>query len=200
MKENTMNKLKKIEFNETENKIIEYIKKYLPFREEHIISTRELAVKIAKKYNIDIYKTSIAALCHDLGKRYKDEEMKKIIFECDNKKYPNYITGALLHARVSSIIAQNEFNINDKEILSAIESHTVGHGNMSMLEKIIYVSDYLEPTRKIEIANKIREKIFIDFDSAFLEVVLESINFVLSKKQYLSNKTIELYNSLIIKN
>ena len=188
------------EFNEIENKIIEYIKKYLPFREEHIISTRELAIKIAEKYNIDICKTSIAALCHDLGKRYKDEEMKKIIFECDNKKYPNYITGALLHARVSSIIAQNEFNINDKEILSAIESHTVGHGNMSMLEKIIYVSDYLEPTRKIEIANKIREKIFIDFDSAFLEVVLESINFVLSKKQYLSNKTIELYNSLIIKN
>ena len=39
------------EFNETENKIIEYIKKYLPFREEHILSTRELAVKIAKKYN-----------------------------------------------------------------------------------------------------------------------------------------------------
>ena len=185
------------EFNEIENKIIEYIKKYLPFREEHIISTRELAVKIAEKYNIDIYKTSIAALCHDLGKRYKDEEMKKIIFECDNKKYPNYITGALLHARVSSIIAQNEFNINDKEILSAIESHTVGE-EFLLLE--IFLNQVLEPTRKIEIANKIREKIFIDFDSAFLEVVLESINFVLSKKQYLAGKTIELYNSLIIKN
>ena len=195
-----MNKLKKIEFSEIENKIIEYIKKYLPFREEHIISTRELAVKIAKKYNIDICKTSIATLCHDLGKRYKDEEMKKIIFECDNKKYPNYITGALLHARVSAIIAENEFGIKDKEILNAIENHTVGHGNMIMLDKIIYAADYLEPTRKIETANKIREKIFIDFDSAFLEVVLESINFVLSKKQYLSNKTIELYNSLIIKN
>ena len=186
-------------FNEMENKIIEYIKKYLPFREEHIISTRELAVQIAKKYNIDDYKTSIAALCHDLGKRYKDEEMKKIIFECDNKKYPNYITGALLHARVSSIIAENEFGIKDKEILNAIESHTVGHGNMSMIEKIIYAADYLEPKRKIETANKIREKIFIDFDEAFLEVVLESINFVLKKKQNLSDKTIELYNSLIIK-
>ena len=56
--------------------------------------------------------------------------MKKIILECNNKEYLNYITGALLHARVSSIIAQNEFNINDKEILSAIESHTVGHGNI----------------------------------------------------------------------
>ena len=44
-----MNKLKEIKFNETENKIIEYIKKYLPFREEHIISTRELAIKIAEK-------------------------------------------------------------------------------------------------------------------------------------------------------
>ena len=188
------------EFSEIENKIIEYIKKYLPFREEHIMSTRELAVQIAKKYNVDIYKTSISALCHDLGKKYKDEEMKKIILECDNKEYPNYITGALLHARVSAIITENEFQIKDKEILSAIESHTVGHGNMSMLEKIIYASDYLEPTRKIEIANKIREKIFIGFDEAFLDVVLQSINFVLSKKQYLSDKTIELYNSLVIKN
>ncbi len=187
-------------FNKKELEIIEYIKKYISFREKHILSTRELAVQIAKKYNVDIYKTSIAALCHDLGKRYNDEEMKKIILECDNIKYPNYITGALLHARVSAIIAENEFNIKDKYILNAIESHTVGHGNMNMLEKIIYAADYLEPTRKIETANKIREKIFIDFDEAFLEVVLESVNFVLSKKQYLSDKTIELYNSLILKN
>ena len=86
-----MNKLKKIEFNKKELEIIEYIKKYLPFREEHIISTRELAVKIAEKYNIDIFKTSIAALCHDLGKRYKDEEMKKIIFViCIVKKAYKY--------------------------------------------------------------------------------------------------------------
>lgn len=187
-----------IEFNKKELEIIEYIKKYLPFREKHILSTRDLAIKIAEKYNVDIYKTSLSALCHDLGKRYKDDEMKKIIFECDNIKYPDYITGALLHARVSAIITEKEFNIKDKDILNSIESHTVGHGNMSMLEKIIYAADYLEPTRKIETADKIREKIFIDFDEAFLDVVFESINFVLSKKQYLSDKTIELYNSLVL--
>ncbi|AEM21934.1 HDIG domain protein [Brachyspira intermedia PWS/A] len=134
-----------------------------------------------------------------MGKRYKDDEMRKIILENDNKEYPNYITGALLHARVSSIITEKEFSITDKEILNAIESHTVGHRNMTMLEKIIYAADYLEPTRNIPAADKIREKIFTDFDNAFLEVVLESINFVLSKKQYLSDKTIELYNSLVIK-
>lgn len=187
-----------IEFNKKELEIIEYIKKYLPFREKHILSTRDLAVKIAEKYNVDIYKTSLSALCHDLGKRYKDDEMKKIIFEYDNIKYPDYITGALLHARVSAIITEKEFNIKDKDILNSIESHTVGHRNMSMLEKIIYAADYLEPTRKIETADKIREKIFIDFDEAFLDVVFESINFVLSKKQYLSDKTIELYNSLVL--
>ncbi|HJH55914.1 MAG TPA: bis(5'-nucleosyl)-tetraphosphatase (symmetrical) YqeK [Brachyspira hyodysenteriae] len=164
-----------------------------------MFSTRDLSVQIAEKYNIDTNKASIAALCHDLGKRYKDDEMRKIILENDNKEYPNYITGALLHARVSSIITEKGFSINDREILDAIESHTVGHGNMTMLEKIIYASDYLEPTRNIPAADKIREKIFTDFDNAFLEVVLESINFVLSKKQYLSDKTIELYNSLVIK-
>ena len=186
-------------FNNKELEIIKYIQNYLPFREKHILSTRELSVEIAYKYNIDPDKTSIAALCHDLGKRYKDEEMRKIILENDNVEYPKYITGALLHARVSSIITEKEFGIKDKEILNAIESHTVGHGNMTMLEKIIYASDYLEPTRKLEAADRIREKIFIDFDGAFLDVVLESIQFVLSKKQYLSDKTIELYNSLVIR-
>ncbi|WP_295163318.1 bis(5'-nucleosyl)-tetraphosphatase (symmetrical) YqeK [uncultured Brachyspira sp.] len=182
-----------------ELEIIEYIKKFLPFREKHILSARELSVEISKKYGIDIYKASIAALCHDLGKRYKDDEMKKIIIENDNTEYPSYITGALIHARVSSIIAEKELNITDKEILNAVESHTVGHGNMSMLDKIIYAADYLEPTRNLEAADKIREKIFIDFDNAFLEIVLESVIFVMSKRQYLSDKTIELYNSLIIR-
>ena len=187
------------EFNNQELELVNYIEKYLPFREKHILSTRELSIKIAEKYNIDVNKASLAALCHDLGKRYKDDEMRKIILKNDNIEYPKYITGALLHARVSAVITEKEFNITDKEILDAIESHTVGHGNMTMLEKIIYAADYLEPTRKLEAADKIREKIFIDFDNAFLDVVLESINFVLSKKQYLSDKTIELYNSLVIR-
>ena len=105
----------------------------------------------------------------------------------------------MLHARVSAIITIEEFHIKDDDIISAIESHTVGHSNMSMLEKIIYAADYLEPTRKLETADKLREEIFINFDEAFLKVVLESIYFVLSKRQYLSDKTIELYNSLVIK-
>ena len=175
--------------NFDEKPILNYIKKYLPFREEHILSTRDLSVELAKHYNIDINKTSIAALCHDLGKRYKEEEMRKIILEYDNIEYPKHIT----------IITIEEFHIKDDDIISAIESHTVGHSNMSMLEKIIYAADYLEPTRKLETADKLREEIFINFDEAFLKVVLESIYFVLSKKQYLSDKTIELYNSLVIK-
>ena len=185
------------DFNNKELEIIRYIEMYLPFKKDHIISTRKLAIEIANQYGIDTNKVSIAALCHDIGKRYKDEDMRKIIFENDNIEYPNYITGALLHARVGSIIAEKEFNIKDKDILMAIESHTVGHSNMNMIEKIIYVSDYLEPTRKLEVADKIRDKIFTNFDNAFLEVVFESINFVLSKKHYLCYKTIELYNSLV---
>ena len=187
------------EFTNQELEIKNYIEKYLPFREKHILSTRELSIEISEKYNVDTNKASLAALCHDLGKRYKDDEMRKIILEHDKIEYPNYITGALLHARVSAIITEEEFNIRDKEIIDAIESHTVGHGNITILEKIIYASDYLEPTRKLEAADRIREKIFIDFDGAFLDVVLESIQFVLSKKQYLSDKTIELYNSLVIR-
>ena len=56
-------------FNNQELEIVKYIKEYLPFREKHILSARELSIEIAEKYNIDTQKASIAALCHDLGKR-----------------------------------------------------------------------------------------------------------------------------------
>lgn len=186
-------------FNEKETSIIEYIKNYIPKRLEHIISTRNLAVEIAKKYGVDTEKTSLAALCHDLGKRYTDKEMRDIIFKEKNIEYPKYYTGALLHSKVSTIIAEKDFSIKDQEILLAIENHTTGRASMSMLEKIIYASDYLEPTRNIDIANKIREKIFENFDNAFLDTVIQSTLYVLQKKVYLSEKTIELYNSLVIK-
>lgn len=185
------------EFNEKEISIIEYIRKYIPKRLEHTLSTRELAMKIAKKYNINKEKTSLAALCHDLGRRYKDDEMRKIISKYEGREYPKYYTGALLHSKVSKIIAENEFDIHENEILSAIENHTAGQAGMGKLEKIIYASDYLEPTRNIENANIIREKIFANFDEAFLEVVVESISYVLKKKVFLSEKSIELYNSLM---
>lgn len=186
-------------YSDIELKIISYIKEHLPFREKHILSTRDLSVELAKHYSVDVEKASIAALCHDLGKRYNDKEIREIIKRKDNKEYPKYITGALLHARVSSIITEEEFNITDIEIINAIESHTVGHANMTMLEKIIYTADFLEPTRKLDSADKIREYVFKDFDRAFLDVVYESISFVLYKKHYLSEKTIELYNSLVTK-
>ena len=169
---------------------IRYVDKVIPE------TSWDQKIEDVKKYNVDVNKACIASLMHDYCKYDNPKDLEKYftqeeILEC--RKYP-----FLYHAYGSSY-KYKELVGDDEEIFSAIYNHVFGKENMTMLEKIIYASDYLEPTRNIPAADKIREKIFTDFDNAFLEVVLESINFVLSKKQYLSDKTIELYNSLVIK-
>lgn len=185
--------------DELEKKIIFYIEKYIPSRLNHSIEMRKLAIKLAKKNNVDIYKASLASLLHDTGKRYSEEEMREMIKKHKNIIYPAHYRGSLLHSKVSVIIAENCFNITDSQTLSAIDKHTEGDSNMTTLEKIIYMSDYLEPTRNLETANKIREYVFSDFDKAFLDTVVEMLIYVVKKNIPISQKSIELYNSLVLK-
>lgn len=60
-----------------------------------------------------------------------------------NKKNP-----FLLHAKVGSFLAREKYGVNDKAILDAITYHTTGRPNMSTLDKIIYIADYIEPGRR----------------------------------------------------
>lgn len=180
-----------------ENRIIDYARKNIPMRVDHTLAVREEAILLADCYKVDKEKTSIAALCHDIGRMYSREDMFSILKK-NGKEYPSFYNKNILHAYVSVIIAKNEFNINDDEILLAIQNHTVGKVGMGMLEKIIYVSDYIEPTRNIEKTAYMRVKALEDFDAVFLETVKDSLSHVLSKNDYIVYDTLHLYNSLVI--
>ena len=74
---------------------------------------------------------------------------------------------SLLHAKAGAILARDEYDIEDEDILNAIRFHTVGRPNMSLLEKIVFVADYIEPLRKpLPNIDKIREAAFEDIDLA----------------------------------
>ena len=180
-----------------ENQIIDNIKKNIPERLAHTLSVRDIAILIASHYKIDKEKASLAALCHDIGRMYSREDMFSILKK-SGKEYPSFYNKNILHAYVGVIVAQNEFNINDEEILLSIKNHTVGKIGMGMLEKIIYVSDYIEPTRNIEKTAQMRVKVLEDFDSVFLETIKDSLTHVLSKNDFVVYDTLELYNSLVI--
>ena len=186
-----------INITKLESQIIDYIKKNIPERLSHTLSVRDVSMLLASHYKVDEEKASLAALCHDVGRMCSREDMVSILKKY-GKEYPSYYNKNILHAYVGVIIAKNEFNINDEEILLSIKHHTVGKVGMGMLEKIIYVSDYIEPTRNIEKTAEMRVQALEDFDSVFLETIKDSLSYVLSKNNFVVYDTLELYNSLVI--
>lgn len=129
------------------NDIISSIKnKYLSNNKEdvlkHVEDVAGIAIGLAKAYNLDIAKTKLAALLHDISgimtlqEMYDFAIMKGLEIDPAEEKYH-----ALLHQRVSKIIAQEEYGIADSDILNAIECHTTLRKNASMFDKVIFIAD-----------------------------------------------------------
>lgn len=183
----------------SEDKIIDYLKANLKRdRYDHSISVRDTAVKLASIYKSDINKARIAGLIHDAAKNLKDKEIIDLVsnrgFEID---YVCRRSPQLLHGLAASIIAQDVMEIDDEEILNAVIYHTTGKKNMSMLEKIIYISDYVEPLRKFPGVEELRRAVEIDLDEALLKSFDLTIKYVIDRKQLLHLDTIEGRNYLL---
>ena len=89
---------------------------------------------------------------------------------------------ALLHAITGAVVANREFEVNDKEILSAIRYHTMGRVNMSFLEKIIYIADLTEPLRSYPFAETLREMSYKNINKAIIMSIENTVNYLTEKK------------------
>lgn len=109
---------------------------------KHVENVADIAVELAEVYDIDVTKTKLAALLHDISgimtsqEMYDFAKMRGLEIDPAEEKYH-----ALLHQRVSKIIAQEEFDIIDTDILNAIECHTTLKKNASVYDKIIFIAD-----------------------------------------------------------
>lgn len=160
----------------------------------------ETAEKLAKVYGCDKYKARLAGLIHDCGKIENDRELLKMAFEFgiihDDVEDVNI---ALLHGPLGAEIAKNEFEIKDLEILNAIRYHTTGKENMSLLEKIIYIADYIEPNRDFPLVEEIRRLAFLDLDKAILLAMDNTIKYVVDNGWVLDTETVKARNFLLKK-
>lgn len=128
-------------------------KKYLDHHKEntlkHVEEVAETAVWLAELFELDITKVRLAALLHDISAVISPQEMYEMAkvrgLEMDpaEEKYP-----FLLHQRISRIIAKEEFAIEEKEILDAIECHTTLKKNASMYDKVIFIADKISWDQK----------------------------------------------------
>ena len=107
---------------------------------------------------------------------------------------------SLLHAKLGAFIAADHYRIKDQDILNAIENHTTGRPAMSLLEKIVFVADYIEPRRnKASNLSKLRQMAFIDIDRTVYEIMDQTLRYLKAKKvpiDSLTKKSCDYYRAL----
>ena len=167
-----------------------------PERYEHSLGVAEMARELAERFACDPEKAYVAGLLHDCAKCIPNAKKLKI---CNQQHIPvsevEKKSPYLLHARLGAYIAKEKYNVTDPEILSAIEFHTTGKPEMTMLEKIIFIADYIEPMRS-KAANlpEIRKLAFQDIDRAVFETMRDTIQYLNEEKTCLDNQTVVAYN------
>ena len=121
----------------------------------HTLGVVNSAMYLAKKYGANIEDAHLAALLHDCAKEIPLLEMRDLVVDlpCDQDMLHS---GALLHGLAGMVLANTQYGVTNPDILEAIRVHTTGKENMSKLDKIIFLADYIEPNRKFPGVNDIR--------------------------------------------
>ena len=169
-------------------------------RYEHTLGVAYTAAALAMCYGEDILKAELAGILHDVAKAKKSSELKD-----DMKEYIDPYTDGdyvaliadkapqILHAIYAPYLAKNDYKIEDKDILSAIRWHTTGKRDMTMLEKIVFVADYIEPNRKkLPDLDRIRTLSFHDISEAVKVIAKSTIEYLGSQGMYIDKFTYEL--------
>ncbi len=154
-------------------------------RFEHSLGVEYTSACMAIVHGCDIYNARLAGLLHDCAKCIPDNEKISIMEKAGCPPLQEELDNhSLLHAKAGAILARDEYDIEDEDILNAIRFHTVGRPNMSLLEKIVYIADFIEPNRKeLKIMEGVRHAAFTDIDQALLWI-MESVKNYVEMKGY----------------
>lgn len=165
-------------------------------RYEHTIGVMYISGALAMKYEYNITEAMLAGLMHDCAKCISDEkkiqicEKNNISMSDIEREKPNM----LLHAKVGAFLAMNKYHIRNKAVINAILYHTTGRPEMSLLEKIIFVADYIEPGRdKAPNLDNIRKLAFTDIDLATYEILKDTLGYLEAKPGNMDPMTKKAY-------
>ena len=145
----------------------------------HVAGCESEAVMLAMHWGENPEMAATAGILHDITKKLSPEEQLKMCDEygiiCDELERK---TPKILHAKTGAAFARDKFGISDS-IYEAIRWHTTGKADMTLLEKITYLADYIEPTRDFEGVEELRKLAYEDIDEALrlgMEMSIEDLN------------------------
>jgi len=159
--------------------------------------------RLASRYGYDMRKAYLAGYLHDCAKGFTEEEnifyIKK--YNIDVSKEEMSLGNALVHSKVGAYFAKDHFGVDDKDIFNAIYYHTVGRPGMTLLEKIVYVADYIEPQRNqnsIVPLKELRKLAYEDIDKAVCEITRSTYQYLIeSNNGFVSPETKRTYDYYI---
>ncbi len=170
----------------------------IPKRFIHSLNVANTAAKLSSRYGQDGGKAVVAGLLHDYARDVRNWDMVPLCEQYGVQT--DEITRSqpeLLHGPLAAAIVHEKFGIDDPDILNAIHYHTTGRGNMSTLEKIIFISDYIEPGRIFPGVDEIRKVAFSDIDAAIIIALDSTIKYVIKKGALIQPDSIEARNFII---
>ena len=166
-----------------------------PERYAHTIGVAYTATSMAMVHDVDIEKALIAGLLHDCAKCIPHEEQIKL-FKKNNIKLTEIElrNHSLIHAKAGMYLASAKYNISDQDILGAIRWHTTGKSDMTSLEKIIYIADFIEPGRKpLKNIDIIRKEAFTDLDKCLAHILHDSVIYLRTIGKECDTSTMDAY-------
>lgn len=166
-------------------------------RLQHVLGVEETAKSLAKHYGVDEDQAGLAGLLHDYAKEEPSQRFLKIIdqyqLDPDLKVWGNNVW----HGLLGTYIIKDELELTNTAILQAIAGHTVGSSEMTALDKIVYLADYIEPNRVFPGVDRARELAYQSLDEAVAYATARTISHLVAKGLPIYPQTLDTYNRYI---
>jgi predicted HD superfamily hydrolase involved in NAD metabolism len=164
-------------------------------RYHHSIRVMDTCEELAVLYYADIEKCKLAGLLHDCAREIPKDDLLEIASKKGLKLGSvELCVPDLIHSHISAVLARDLFGVDDLEVLSAIRCHTTGKEEMTLVDKILFVSDFIEPERKFSGVDEIRKMAYNDIDDALYMVLKSIIMYVVEKDNRLHPDTLNAFN------
>ncbi|HJV44388.1 MAG TPA: bis(5'-nucleosyl)-tetraphosphatase (symmetrical) YqeK [Bacillota bacterium] len=164
----------------------------------HTQGVASTAVRLANQYGANEDDAELAGILHDYCKYWNKEKMQEIIEQTNSiPKDLLLFDKELWHAPVAACVAEKELGIYNPDVLSAIRFHTSGRTGMSLLEKIVWLSDYIEPGRIFPGVEEVRLLAEQNLDQALIKAFGNTISFLAKQGKKIYPLTLEAYNDLV---
>ncbi len=159
--------------------IMDAVKQEMPERRwNHTLGVMKSAIELANCFGANAQQAELAAIVHDVAKYWQTAKMEQVIREQNLNRSVLEYNKELWHAPVGAWYAKQYFAIENEDVLNAVNYHTSGRAAMSLLEKVVWVADYIEPGRQFPGVDYARQLAASNLDEALLFGLQRTISFL----------------------